>query len=239
MRIWSTYLAALRYKRRYLKLRLKPDCFRILCYGDSNTWGYVPGRGSRFSADVRWPGVLQRRLGSDAIVCEEGLCGRTTAIDDPHAPGRNGLRTLMPVLRHYAPLDLVIINLGTNDLKARFDQSAESVAQGAKRLCQLAQAKDSGRAGAAPDLLLVAPPPIPRSTSAMLAEFDGAAGKSKQLAPHFSEVALQLNIHFLNAGEFITPSLTDPVHWDASAHWRVGNAVADSVEAILGRFENG
>jgi lysophospholipase L1-like esterase len=237
MRIWSKYLTALHFKLRYLTPRIEPDCFRILCYGDSNTWGYMPGSGFRFSANVRWPGVLQSRLGSKAIVFEEGLCGRTTMVDDPTAPGRNGHRTLMPILKHYAPLDFIVLNLGTNDLKARFDQSAISIANGAKLLCQKAQVSDCGRAGVAPDILLVAPPPITHLTSTIRAEFDGAVLKSKLLAKHFSDMASQLNIHFLDAAEFITPSITDPIHWDGSAHQIIGQIVADSVKPILSKLK--
>jgi lysophospholipase L1-like esterase len=157
--------------------------------------------------------------------------------EDPDAPGRNGQRSLMPILKHYAPLDLIVFNLGINDLKSRFDQSAISVANGAKWLCQKAQAAASGRAGIAPVILLVAPPPIPQLTSAMRMTFEGAADKSKRLARHFSDVALQLNIHFLDAGEYITPSSSDPIHWDASAHQILGIAVADRVNPILGKIK--
>ena len=233
MRIWSKYLAALQYKRRYRTPRLKPDCFRILCYGDSNTWGYVPGAGIRFSAKVRWSGVLQRRLGRNAIVFEEGFCGRTTVWEDPTAPGRNGYSALMPILKHYAPLDLIIISLGTNDLKARFDQSAISIANGAKRLCHKAQTSDSGRAGAAPDILLVAPPPITQLTSPVRVEFEGAPPKSKLLGKYFSDIASQLKIHFLDSAEYIKPSIEDPIHWDGAAHHIFGQIIGDRVEQIL------
>ena len=73
----------------------------------------------------------------------------------------------------------------------------------------------------------------------MPVEFDSAAGKSKRLSGHFSDIALQLNIHFLDAGEFITPSITDPIHWDASAHQILGTAVAGIVRAIRGKFKDG
>lgn len=235
MRVWSKYLTALQFKLRYLTLSFKSNCFRILCYGDSNTWGYIPGSGFRFSTNVRWPGVLQVRLGRKAIVFDEGLCGRTTIREDPTSPGRNGHRTLMPILKHYAPLDLIVLNLGTNDLKARFDQSALSIAKGAKQLCQKVQASDTGRTGVAPEILLVAPPPITKLTSAIRGDFEGATRKSKMLAKHFSEIARQLNIHFLDAAEFITPSITDPIHWDGSAHQIIGQIVADRVKQILSK----
>ena len=130
-------------------------------------------------------------------------------------------------------LDLIVLNLGTNDLKASFDQSALSIAKGAKLLCQKAQAPDMGRAGVAPDILLVAPPPITKITSTIRVDFEGATRKSKMLAKHFSEIAIELNIHFMDASELITPSKKDPIHWDASSHQIIGNVIAERIKQIL------
>jgi lysophospholipase L1-like esterase len=85
----------------------------ILCYGDSNTWGYAPGTGKRYLRHERWTGVLQQLLGSNAVVIEEGLNGRTTTLDDPTKPFRNGKDYLIPCLDSHAPLDLVVLMLGT------------------------------------------------------------------------------------------------------------------------------
>ena len=89
----------------------------ILCYGDSNTWGYTPGSGERHAPDVRWTGVLRRRLGEGWEVLEEGMNGRTTVFDNPMSPGRNGSAYLLTCLETHKPLDLVILMLGTNDLR--------------------------------------------------------------------------------------------------------------------------
>ena len=89
----------------------------ILCYGDSNTWGYIPDVGRRFPEDIRWTGILQNLLGSTYEVIENGLVGRTTVFDDPYGPCRNGLASLDCALLSSAPLDLVSLALGTNDLK--------------------------------------------------------------------------------------------------------------------------
>src|SRR5262245_33726268 len=98
---------------------------QVLCYGDSNTWGCVPLQGdeaaTRFARAERWTGVLQDELGPDYWIVEEGLNGRTTTRDDEAAPDRNGLTLLLPVLEAHHPLDLVVVMLGTNDLKERFD----------------------------------------------------------------------------------------------------------------------
>ena len=90
---------------------------RILCYGDSNTWGYIAGSGKRYPHDVRWTGVVQRELGEGYQVLEEGLVGRTTVFDNPFAPWRNGIDYLMPCLITHKPIDLIIVMLGSNDLR--------------------------------------------------------------------------------------------------------------------------
>ena len=88
----------------------------ILCYGDSNTWGYQASTQERLGRWDRWPGVLQRELGDDVHVIEEGQNGRTTVFDVPFEPNRNGLTFLPVALQTHAPLDVVVIDLATNDL---------------------------------------------------------------------------------------------------------------------------
>ncbi|TKB94918.1 MAG: hydrolase, partial [Mesorhizobium sp.] len=105
----------------------------VLCYGDSNTHGQIPGRGplERYGPDERWPGVLRAELGPDWYVIEEGLSGRTTVHDDPiEGAHKNGRTYLRPCLQSHATLDLVIIMLGTNDLKIRFNKPPSEVAMG-------------------------------------------------------------------------------------------------------------
>ena len=117
----------------------------ILCYGDSNTWGCIPFEGAgparRFPPDMRWPGVLQRELGDGYWVVEAGLNARTTVWDDPLEPHRNGRELLLPTLLTHQPLDLVIIMLGTNDLKHRINASAAEIAEGAGMLADIVAAQ--------------------------------------------------------------------------------------------------
>ena len=119
----------------------------ILCYGDSNTWGSDPETRERFPEDVRWPGVLRKRLDEEYRVIEEGLPGRTTVRDDPIEGGhKNGRTYLMACLESHRPLDLITLMLGTNDLKARFGSSASDIAQGAASLADMML-----RSGCGPD----------------------------------------------------------------------------------------
>src|SRR5258705_7738093 len=102
----------------------------VLCFGDSNTWGYVPGSdGERFPPDSRWPRRLARALGDEWEVIAEGLNGRTATVDSPVADGRNGLTYLLPCLQSHMPLDVVVIYLGTNDAGDRYSLPAETVAE--------------------------------------------------------------------------------------------------------------
>ena len=89
----------------------------ILCYGDSNTWGFIPGSGKRYTEDIRWTGLLQRGLGHGYQVIEAGVNGRTTSFDDPFCNYLNGWKSLPYSLLSAKPVDLLIISLGTNDLK--------------------------------------------------------------------------------------------------------------------------
>ncbi len=108
---------------------------KILCYGDSNTWGHIPVTGGRYGDDVRWTGVLQAALGEGYRVIEEGLNGRTTVHDDPiEGVYKNGKHYLIPCLESHRPLDLVIMMLGTNDLKMRFSLPPSDIARGVEAL---------------------------------------------------------------------------------------------------------
>ena len=124
----------------------------IVCFGDSNTWGYIPGsNGERFPRELRWPERLQAALGDGYEVISEGLSGRTATVERPDSEGRNGLPYLLPCLHSHAPVDLVVIFLGTNDVNYIDD---DRVARCIARLVETAR-----RAGAA-DVLAICPAPF-------------------------------------------------------------------------------
>ena len=120
----------------------------VICLGDSNTHGYCGAQegetlcGGRFSEAERWPCLLQRALGEEYLVIEEGLCGRTTVFPDPLEPGLDAISYLRPCLLSHAPVSLLILMLGTNDTKERFGLSAEEIARGMERLARQAMSED-------------------------------------------------------------------------------------------------
>jgi lysophospholipase L1-like esterase len=208
----------------------------ILCYGDSNTWGCIPLAGpepaSRFPPATRWPGVLRRELGDGYWVVEAGLSGRTTVWDDPLEPHRNGRKLLLPTLLTHQPLDLVVIMLGTNDLKHRINASAAEIASGAVMLVDIVASSGCGPNGSAPQTLVVCPPPI-AEVDQFDDEFEGGTEKSRQLAGHFAAIAEARSCAFLDAGAFIESSDIDGIHLDEPQHAALGTAIAKHVRPLL------
>jgi lysophospholipase L1-like esterase len=204
----------------------------IMCFGDSNTWGYDPATGGRFGNDVRWTGVLQAALGPGYRVIEEGLNGRTTVWEDPVEGDKMGRRHLVPCLESQAPLDLVVLMLGTNDLKARYSAPASDIAAGVGLLVDIIARSTAGRDGKAPRVLLVAPVPLAKLTdfADMLA---GGTEKSRALAALYAAVAKQRGCAFFDAGTVVTCSDIDGVHFEAAGHRALGEAVAREARKVL------
>ena len=209
----------------------------ILCYGDSNTWGYIPGSAVRYALHQRWTGVLQHVLGAGFVVIEEGLNSRTTVLDDPTKPFKNGKDYLIPCLDSHAPLDVVILMLGTNDLKHRFGLSAFDIGANVATLLGLVKQSTSSSAGGSPQVLLMAPPPVGRLTTVGPTNFPeifrGAEEKSKMLGEVYQKFAQEAGVAFLDTSEVIISSDVDGIHFEAEEHRKLGEAVAKRVQQLL------
>ncbi|MBK8091040.1 MAG: SGNH/GDSL hydrolase family protein [Verrucomicrobiaceae bacterium] len=212
----------------------------ILCFGDSNTWGFVPDSilapyQRRFPHDVRWTGILARELGAGVKIIEEGQNGRTTVHDDPFAAARNAKTVLPSILESQKPLDLVILMLGTNDLKAIFAVSPPEIAVGMKIIAQMILASDAGLEGRPPALLILCPPIIGDTSHlpGVTEKFPLARENSRKLPRLYDAVAKQLGCHFFNTQDIIEPSAADGIHLDAAAHSTLGLALAAKVKSIL------
>jgi lysophospholipase L1-like esterase len=204
----------------------------ILCYGDSNTWGYNPRTQDRFLIQERWTGMLAQELGAAYRIVEEGLNGRTTVWDDPIEGYKNGKEYLIPCLESHRPIDLVVIMLGTNDLKRRFSVSAYDIAQSAAVLVDIVQKSATGPGAVAPRVLLIAPPVVGKLTE--FAEmFEDAENKSKKFSEHYRRVAELSHCHFLDAAQVIVSGDLDGIHFESDQHQKLGKAVAVQVKEIL------
>lgn len=196
----------------------------VLCFGDSNTYGSIPGEaGGRFGRDVRWPGVLARELGDGWHVVEEGLPGRTTVFDDPLSPYRRGAEYLPPCLASHAALDVVVIYLGTNDLKARCAAEPSDIAEGLAFLARVVRSSESGPSGSAPRVLLLG---LPRLGRVLPPEFAGAREKAEALQPFLAQQAAAARADVLDLSAVATYSQHDGIHLEAEGHSAVGTAVA-------------
>lgn len=209
----------------------------IVCFGDSNTHGYCAVTGGRFDETQRWCCLLQKNLGEDYLIIEEGLSGRTTSFPDPVHEGLCGLDYIYPCLMSHEPVDLLVIMLGTNDTKERFGASAACIGLGLKRLVEKAAAiKDCWRDGRA-DILIVTPQNIDRryrDTEVGATMGNGCAEKSQGLPAEFQKIAELTGCLYLDANQVITaaPNTIDFMHLTQEGHSELADALAERIRKI-------
>lgn len=208
---------------------------RVLCFGDSNTWGANPQDGTRYPQNVRWTGVLQQELGEEYQVIEEGYNGRTSVHDDVVEGRLAGVTYFYPCCDSQSPLDLIIIMLGTNDLKARFGVNPETIAYGFGRYLDVL--KTVPMAGNKPKILLVSPILIHPAykDNVLFHDMFGekAHERSLKLAEAYEAFAKANDIYYMNAAQYGEASVIDGVHMEPESHARLGRAFADKVKEIL------
>lgn len=209
----------------------------ILCFGDSNTHGT---QAMRFAGDkrrhpkaARWTSVMAGELGEHWDVIPEGHPGRTSVFDDPiEGNHKNGLRVLRAILESHRPIDLTVVMLGTNDLKARFGASASDVAQGVGRLVSEIVRSECGSDNQGPRVLLAAPVMV-AETGVFRDTFLGAAPKAAILPSLLQDVAKQQGASFIDLNKYAVVDAVDGIHLDAEAHAAIGIAMAQAVREIL------
>ena len=205
----------------------------ILCYRDENTYVLKSDLQTRDPREVRWTGILQKMLGEEYYVIEEGLGGRTTVWDDPVEDYKNGKKYLLPCLDSHKPLDLVIIMLGTNDLKTRFSVSAFDVSVAMENLVKTILKSDAGIDFQAPQVLLVTPVPIHSVNNPDLDQMlAGAEEKSKMLAPYYEEIAKRNQIHYLNPEGMIEVNDVDGIHYTEKGHRQMAEMMVEKIREI-------
>ncbi len=210
----------------------------IMVFGDSNTWGWNPCNDlvaplKRWDDDVRWTGILQNALGDDYKVLNEGLNGRTTVWNDPIEEYRCGKDQIIPALDICAPLDLVIIMIGTNDLKVRYSVSPEDIANGAALILDKTLNQVGAFRNNTPKVLFVCPPPLGPVENGVFAEmFKGNYEKSTQLSKYYRAAAEARNVTFFDAGTVVKSSDEDGLHLQDDQHKLLGEAIAELVKEM-------
>ena len=205
---------------------------QILCFGDSNTYGLIPGTKNRYDWSTRWTGILDKKMNKKGYrVIEEGLCGRTTVFDDPLRECRRGIDILSVILETHKPIDTVVLMLGTNDCKTIYDANAEIIGKGIERL--LEQIKNSN-----PDInvLLVSPIELGNRVweEGYDPEFSGrSVGVSKKLPEVYQCIAKERNIRFLQASRYAEPSEDDREHLNEEGHKKLADAIYNKLKEVV------
>lgn len=219
---------------------------RILCYGDSNTHGCNPAwvaeweddlsKGVRFSKEERWTGILQEKLGGEYEIIEEGLPGRTTVFADPVYPYFDGRATVLPVILSQSPIDLVVLMLGTNDLKVTFTPSEDVAARAMEELLKVLMNPYIWEHRKVPKILIVSPVSIRDNIadSHFWGMYDLESVRlSKELARIYEPISKRYGCEFMDAAQYAEASLLDSIHMDAENHEKLAEALCQKIKEIL------
>lgn len=209
----------------------------ILCYGDSNTFGTDPVHGGRHPDHVRWTGVLQDLLGEKYRIIEEGCGGRTTVFEDEISYGRNGLKTLVPCIASHNPLDLIVVMLGTNDLKRRFQATAWDLGRAMERIVDEIHHFPFEPFYPKPEILIVSPILIKSGISGSIygCFTEEAAEMSRCFAGEYAAVSRAKNCWFFDAAQVAEASEEDRLHMTAENHRKLAEALEKEIRKILDR----
>ena len=204
----------------------------VLCYGDSNTHGFIPGTHGRYDSDTRWTGVLSRLLGDGYKVIEEGLSGRTAGRDNAEDYWRNGFDYLRPCMLSHLPFDYLVIMLGTNDCKYYMNQTPEMITQSMRNLVKEARIVLDERGS---DARIIICSPVPIDDDVIHTEWQNecnleSAEKSRRLAGLYKDAAIELDCLFFDAGSVASVSKLDCEHLTAEGHRAVAEALRDIIE---------
>lgn len=210
------------------------DVVTILCYGDSNTYGYDPRDGDRYLEVLRWTTLLQEKLGEGYEVINEGRNGRTTAYDVPGVEGMNGLDYFVDYISRDRSADLIVFMLGSNDF-FQIMLSAEDIRDGMENLITAVEEVRDIACGWNPKIMIIAPPLIDEDTMQSIhgtpATF--AAEKSQEIVPLYEELAKKHDCLFLDVSQSLEVSELDGLHLSEEGHRQMAELVYEALEKYL------
>jgi len=199
---------------------------KILCFGDSNTWGCSPVDNSRYDEKTRWPMVMQSLLGKNYTIIEDGLNGRTALNLSPMCKNANGIDYISTVLKNYIPIDIVIISLGLNDVFAAEEVSAESITRGIQNIVYIIRESHSKKKFRNPEIIIMPPPKFNKGIDGA-DFFELQINKLECLPEFYKEFSSQHDCHFFDASKYVTLSIIDGYHLDAGSHILLGKKITE------------
>jgi len=205
---------------------------RILCYGDSNTWGYKPADGSRFGETERWPALMQKNLKLKSAIIEEGLNGRSALNLYPGYDEANGIDYIHKNINRFVPLDMAIIFLGLNDIAASPDEPLWKICKAIEEIAEIILTAHSEANRPLPQIILMGLPRISRDFEET-GFYELVINKVQAFPDIVAEAALKHGYHFINTAEFIETSSLDGTHLSADSHYRLAIHTAEYINRIL------
>ena len=199
---------------------------KIICYGDSNTFGYNPLDGSRFDKNIRWTSVLQNNLGVEYEVINEGVCDRTGFVNNPKGALYSAQKHFPEMLSKTDNIDLLIFALGTNDLQFQYNISINTIKDGLENLIQLTQTKVKS---------IIIIPPVILNKKVLEGYFnyqfdETSINKSKEIGKIYKQIADKYRCKYFDINEFAKPSDTDGLHYDENTHQLIANKLTDFIK---------
>ena len=205
----------------------------VLCFGDSNTHGFLASTEGRLGRWERWTGVAQRALGvEDWYLIEDGLGGRTTTFEFPGSPGRNGQESLLRSLELHEPLDGLVIFLGTNDVCLP-GVTAAWAAAGVEALIEDVRTRPDPIPGRDPHPRRGSAP-VPAVADDGCPALLHAVEESQRFSECYRLMADRAAVALLDLRGIAEPTPLDGIHFEADAHRAIGTAVADALRSLLG-----
>lgn len=209
-------------------MQTNPTAKRILCFGDSNTWGYIPGtKAERYPTDIRWTGVLQNLLGNNYEIIEEGLNSRTIKENDnrPGKEGRIAMDYIIPCLDTHNPLDYILIMLGSNELKSEFNLSAKDIGDNLKSLIQVIQFRTKA------EIIIIVPPILNENTEYAMTnnKYVGAYEKSLEFKKVYVDIAKELGLKIVDVQDKMIVGV-DGAHITEESHSMLAGAICNVIK---------
>lgn len=205
---------------------------KIICFGDSNTFGFNPNNGSRYDSNTRWTGILAKMLGDEFVVAEEGCNNRTGFFSNPDGVLQSGQKYLPLCLEKHKNINIFIFALGTNDLQKFFSIDENIVREGLKNIINFVRKNN-------PTVKIILIPPVVLSENVLQCgfsfQFDSFSIKNSiKMQSVYENIAQEENCEFLNLNQYVSPSADDGLHFDEASHRIIAEKIADKISHIYG-----